>query len=289
MAKLEVRDLDAPYGAEVRGVDLTVPPDDDVWALLRHTFDDRGLLLFRDLDVTFAAQQTIVDHLLDAEDSLVTMPEETGGGNFVSNRIPDATSGTGRLYFHTDAMWSDERFELVSLYAVDVAPDAAPTLFASMDVAWRSLPADLRRRVEGLNVVQGEGQQVHAERTGEDFASNEGEGGRSRVTPIVWRHPRTGRELLYVSEQQSRAIAELPGAEGEELLQELFAHLYTTANVLHHQWSERDLAAWDNLAVQHGRPNVQLDSPTRTLRRATVPPPWLWRLVYDARLAGSDR
>ena len=81
----------------------------------------------------------------------------------------------------------------------------------------------------------------------------------------------------------------MPGAEGEELLQELFAHLYTNANVVHHQWSKGDLAAWDNLAVQHGRPNVQLDSPTRTLRRATVPPPWLWRLVYDARLAGTDR
>ena len=128
MAKIEMSDLDAPYGAEVRGFDLRVPPDDDVWAFLRHTFDDRGLLLFRDLDLTFADQQTIVDHLLDAEDSLVTMPEEMRGGNFVSNRIPDATSATGRLYFHTDAMWSDQRFELVSLYAVDVAPDAAPTV-----------------------------------------------------------------------------------------------------------------------------------------------------------------
>jgi hypothetical protein len=34
--------------------------------------------------------------------------------------------------------------------------------------------------------------------------------------------------------------------------------------------------AWDNLAVQHARPNVAMDGPVRTLRRAVVPPAWLW-------------
>lgn len=282
MAKLELRDLDAPFGVEVRGLDLTTEPDEAMWGALRHAFDDRGLLLFRDLDVTFPQQQSIVDRLLDAVDSLPTMPDENRSGNFVSNRVPDATSATGRIYFHTDAMWSDDTFDLVSLYAVDVAPDASPTSLASMDVAWRTLPHDVRARIDGLHVVQGEGQAVHAERTGEDFASNAGERGRSRVTPIVCLHPRTGRQLLYVSEQQSRAVVELPGDEGQALLETLFAHLYAASTVIEHHWTDHDFAAWDNLAVQHARPDVQLDGPARTLRRATVPPFWLWRVPYKA-------
>jgi taurine dioxygenase len=283
MAKLELRHLDAPYGAEVRGLDPGVPIDEETWARLRRFFDERGLLLFRELDCTFPQQQTIVDHLVEGEDSLATIPAAHTEGNFVSNRVDEATSSTGKLSFHTDAMWSDETFELVSLHALDVDPAAAPTTFASMDVAWQTLPAELRTRIEGLHVYQGEGQIIDDDRRAEEYASNVAQAQRGRVTPIDWRHPRTGRPLLYISEQQTREIVELPAPESEELLAALRTHLYSTTNVIEHHWHDGDLAAWDNFAVQHGRPNVTRDGPARTLRRATVPAGWLWKVVYDTR------
>jgi taurine dioxygenase len=30
---------------------------------------------------------------------------------------------------------------------------------------------------------------------------------------------------------------------------------------------------WDNIALQHARPNVQSESPARTLRKTIAPPP----------------
>jgi alpha-ketoglutarate-dependent taurine dioxygenase len=82
--------------------------------------------------------------------------------------------------------------------------------------------------------------------------------------------------VLYVSEQQTREIVELPAEEGNRLLDELLDHLYRPENLLKYEWRDGDFVAWDNLAVQHARPDVAMDGPARTLRRAVVPPSWLW-------------
>jgi taurine dioxygenase len=66
---------------------------------------------------------------------------------------------------------------------------------------------------------------------------------------------------------------ELGSEDSEDLLEELFEHLYRSEHVYAHEWRERDLIMWDNLAVQHGRPNVLLEGPTRTFRKIGVPVP----------------
>ena len=281
MGKLDIRNLDAPYGAEVRGFDPRIATDEESASLLQAAFDERGLLLFRELDVTFAEQQSLVDLLVRAEDSLASIPDGfVEEATYVSNRRGER-SAFGRLKFHADAMWSENPFLLVSLYALDVASDAPPTSFASTDAAWRTLPADLRARVEGLHVLQGEGPtQLYDEKDGEQYTTDPTQRDRSRVTPIGLRHPRTGRTLLFVSEQQTREVVELADGESRELLDALFAHLYRPDNIIEHTWRDGDFAAWDNLGVQHARPHLHVDGSTRILRRTVVPPSWIWKLQF---------
>ena len=66
-------------------------------------------------------------------------------------------------------------------------------------------------------------------------------------------------------------IVELADKESELLLEQLFAHLYASANRWDHEWRNHDLVVWDNLAVQHARPNVLADGPPRTLRKVASP------------------
>ena len=281
MGKLDIRDLDAPYGAEVRGFDPRVGMDEAISSQLQAAFDERGLLVFRELDITFPEQQSLVDLLTRSDDSMASAPdgfveEET----YVSNRRGER-SAFGRLKFHSDAMWSENPFDLVALYALEVAADAPPTSFASTDAAWRTLPDDLRSRVEGLHVLQGEGPtQLYDAKDGEQYTTDPSQRDRSRITPIAFPHPRTGRNLLLVSEQQTREVVELEPDESRELLDALFAHLYRPDNVLEHTWRDGDLAAWDNLGVQHARPHLHIDGSTRILRRSVVPPSWIWKLQY---------
>ena len=53
------------------------------------------------------------------------------------------------------------------------------------------------------------------------------------------------------------------------LLGELFDHLYAPANVYRHRWRNGDLVIWDNIALQHARPD-QSATPRRRLRRVAV-------------------
>ena len=71
------------------------------------------------------------------------------------------------------------------------------------------------------------------------------------VTP-----PADGVPLVYVCEQNTREIVDMDPAEGQALLDEVFDHVYAPANVWDHDWQLHDLALWDNLAIQHARPNV---------------------------------
>ena len=84
-------------------------------------------------------------------------------------------------------------------------------------------------------------------------------------------HPRTGQTMLYVCEQQTREIVELPERESDELLDALFAHLYDPEHLVEHHWRTGDLVVWDNQAAQHARPYVVGDGPARTLRKIHAP------------------
>jgi alpha-ketoglutarate-dependent taurine dioxygenase len=86
-------------------------------------------------------------------------------------------------------------------------------------------------------------------------------------------HPRTGRTILYVTQGMTREIMELPSEQSEDLLEELFAHLYAPEQVYEHEWRKNDLVIWDNLATHHARPNVTLEGAPRTLNKIGLPTP----------------
>jgi taurine dioxygenase len=95
----------------------------------------------------------------------------------------------------------------------------------------------------------------------------------STTAAVGHRHPRTGRKILYVSQGMTKEIVGLPHGESEDLLEQLFAHLYSPPNVWQYEWRNGDLIIWDNLAVQHARSDVRPDGPARTLRKVGSPIP----------------
>ena len=278
MVTFEHRDLTPAFGTEITGLDPAAAlVDAETCSRLQSLFDDRGVLVFRDLDVDEVTQANLIRMLiglgpLGAGES----PSGRANGDtfFVSNKEPKGGAPFGRLLFHSDMMWSEHTFQVLSLYAVEVEPPVSPTLFASAALAWRTLPDDLRARVESLTAVQGHAEH-ESKRAGDDpdVLITSFENLPTRTTPVGHRHPRTGDTLLYVSQQMTQEIVELPGAQSEALLGELFEHLYRDEVVYEHDWRNHDLVAWDNIATQHARPNVTLEGPVRTLRKVYAPLP----------------
>jgi alpha-ketoglutarate-dependent taurine dioxygenase len=269
MSELVVRELSPGFGAEIEGLEPRIPLDEATVRELREVFDERSVVVFRDLDIDEDFQRYLLFALIDQEP-----PASSNEGStpfLVSNKEENGGAPYGRLLFHCDTMWADTPQPALSLYGVEVGQPSVPTMFASMGEAWDTLPEDLKRRVEGLEAKQGH-EHRYANRGGDDDVIDTFyEHPQSTVTPVANRNSRTGRQTLYVSQQVTLEILGLDPVENEELLEELFDHLYQESNVIRHDWRTGDLVIWDNEAVQHARGNVNLDGPERTLRKVTGP------------------
>jgi len=271
MTELEIRDLDAGFGAEVTGFDPRMIDDTDARAALLEAFERRSLLRFRDLDISHPEQVRLSKAMIrdaSADDPDAPVRPDTF---YISNKRPESAAPFGRLQFHSDTMWASDPFQVLSLYGMQVELPTAPTTFVSAIEAWATLPDDLRSRVEGLHALHTTGEVRRGDLT--DVLVATVEDPLTTVAPIGMAHPRTGDTILYICEQMTQEIVELPHAEGEALLVELFDHLYAPERCWDQEWRERDLVVWDNLSMQHARNNVTTERPARTLRKFAHPTP----------------
>jgi alpha-ketoglutarate-dependent taurine dioxygenase len=269
---IEVDDLHPTFGSEVKGLDANAELDPATVRFLQELFDDRGLLVIRQPDLELDAQRRLSFQLIGQEPP-ADIPEPLRKPFLVSNKEDGGGAPFGRLLYHSDGMWQTEPFQLLSLYAVELAPPVAPTMFASTTSGWATLPDGLRNRLEGLHVEHGHDATYERGGADQDVLVATFEEEESTVTPIGHRHLRTGRTMLYASQMMTKRIVELPTDESEELLDEVFAHLYSPENTLQVDWHEGDLVLWDNISLQHARPNVTVEGPVRTLRKVFAPLP----------------
>ena len=280
MSQPEVRELNPSFGAEIIGLDLTRPLDNVTVQHLRNVFDERGVLLFRDTSLDRVRQYALCEVLRGSD--LPNDEEAVAGAAvqqrfYTSNRLPNVSAPIGSLVFHADGMWTDEPFEALSLYAEEVEPPVAPTMFASAVRGWEALPDEIKEQLDGLDAVQVGGPEGLPERRrarfGSDVMQTVRDGAPEFVLPVARRHPRTGRTTPLISANHAKEIVGLSADESDELLDAVFDCLYSDANVYAHEWQNQDLVVWDNIAIHHARPNVTREGPVRTLRKVGLPLP----------------
>ena len=263
---LAVRPLSAATGVEVLDLDLSAPLDPDVAVELGTLLDQYRLLLFRSQTLEDADHVRVMSSL-----GLGPVLDETFDGSrvgFVSNVSEGAFVPEGPLLFHSDLAFCPEPLVANSLYAMVVPSDGAPTRFADAERAAATLPSALRRRVEGRSALQLH--DLRSQRSDRRFRQSWVPADQPRAShPVLWAHPRTGREVLYVTELQTDSIVGLDPAAGDDLLGSLFAHLYQPDHLVEHRWRVGDLVIWDNLSLQHGRPAMPTAA-ARTHRRVVI-------------------
>lgn len=283
MTQLEVRDLTPEFGAEISGFDPKAPLDAETRAQLQHLFDTRGLLRFRGIDLAHS-EQVLLSRMLIRREGLADKGDAPPEDKFyVSNRRPGSAAPYGRLQFHSDTMWNDSPFEVLSLYGAEVEQPTAPTTFVSAVQAWRTLPEALRKKLEPLEVLHTAGV-VRRGDLSEVLVTDVADPPHT-ITKLCMPHPRTGEIVLYACEQMTRDIVGLPHDESEAILEEVFDHLYAQEAQWDHEWQQGDFVVWDNIALQHSRKLVKVEGPTRHLRKAASPMPKLrpdQRPVYSA-------
>jgi alpha-ketoglutarate-dependent taurine dioxygenase len=262
---LEMRPLSPALGIEVRGLDLARALSTDVVAQLREAWADHHLLVLRDQhidedrQVAFACLFGPVSHRgAYMKDRMAT---------HVSNVRPDGILGGGVLHFHSDHTFFAKPLKAICLYGIEVPAKGGETLFANAISAYRNLPDDLKRRIEGLSSVQlfdytGD----YNRRTLLDDAPADAP---RCEHPLVKVDEATGERVLFVHEHTTAAIPGLDHGEVDRLMAELMTYLADPAIGYRHSWRAGDVLIWNNITLQHARTDFD-PGERRTLRRVPI-------------------
>ena len=264
-------------GAEIRGIDLRKITDGD-FAAIHHAWLANLALLFRGQQLTdadliaFSRRFGGLDYAPIQETGrrfVEGYPEIYVVSNVMENGVPIGSLGAGEATWHTDMSYLVDPPKASMLYALEVPPSGGNTYFSSMYAAYESLPDELKRRIEGLQLKH-------------DGTYNSGGYVRQGVTavdhpvsspgtyhPLVCRHPETKRRLLYLGRRRNAYIKGLSLADSEALLDELWSYATRDDISWFNEWRVGDLVMWDNRCTMHRRDPFDASS-RRVMHRTQI-------------------
>ena len=274
MREFTLHPLHRSLGAEVRGLDLSRPPDPKTLDALIEAWTEHLILLFRGQDLTAEAQRRFCEafgplggRLRRAEDR----PERPAAENVMlvtnirKDGVPIGSLPDGEMFFHHDKCYAPEPDWGTMLYAIEVTREGGHTLFANMYEAWETLADDLKAKIEGRRVLH-----IYKYLPAERVDLGKGVDRYDHCwQPAVVRHPRSGRRALYVNELMTALVEGYGEEESRKLLDAAIDHVKAAGVIYEHVWQPGDLVMWDNWCTMHARTDFPRDQ-TRLLRRYTI-------------------
>lgn len=266
---IEIEPVSDAVGAEVKGVDLREPLDEETVAALRKAWTERGVLFVRGQDLTDGEHAHFCGYFgeIQAERTAPESESEDHPGRlFVSNFKEDAILPGGEMWFHSDQCYYDLPVSGTSLYAIEVPSSGGHTLFCDCYRPYETLSDDVKQKLDGRRAMN-----VYDYHSNNRYAKTgaRAEGAPAAVHPIVRTHPESGRKSLFINRLTTDYIVDMDEAESSELLEMLFDHIEHPRHVYDHAWEAGDLSLWDNRCTLHARTDYDL-SERRLLRRYTL-------------------
>jgi taurine dioxygenase len=264
--------MTAHTGAEVRGLDLRQPVDDDTRAALNHAFAQFHVLVVRDQqyepgDFLKAVQlwgelqpHDKKDHHIPGFPAMYYVSNE----EFLGGRrlIPGET-------FHTDHSNHPAPPKATILYPVALPTKGGDTQYVNMHLAYDDLPEAMKRRIDPLKAVH-----VYLSKYSPRALKPLSEESRNAlpppgIHPLVRVHPENKRKALFLNPVRIEGVVGMPDDEALDLVAELMAHATKPEYEYRHQWRYGDMVLWDNRSVMH-KANPDYDMNERR---------FLWRLM----------
>ncbi|MFB6830732.1 TauD/TfdA dioxygenase family protein [Streptomyces hydrogenans] len=245
---LDVSPLTPHIGAEVGGADLTGRIGEDLAAELRQALLEWKVIFFRDRRDFTPEHHLALAGVWGVPEANPFFPKSETAG--VSRLAKDAMAVGQENIWHSDHSFMAAPALGSVLRAVEVPPAGGDTMWADMGAAYDNLSEEMKARIEGLTAVHDWVPSWGAVMTEEQIAHF-----RQSLPPVehpvVVRHPRTGRKLLYVNEPFTTRIVGLSDEENRELLDALVLQARIPEYQVRFRWQPDSLAIWDNIAVQH--------------------------------------
>jgi alpha-ketoglutarate-dependent 2,4-dichlorophenoxyacetate dioxygenase len=275
--QLDIRPLHPMLAAEVRGVDLSVPLDDELRGRIEDAFAEYTVLVFPDQTLTLDAfvdfahcfgepeGSAFKDFVTDGNEGAVLLSNLDENGDVMRESDPRAKALRLVRDWHTDSSYRLVPAKASFLYAQRIPSWGGETCFVSMRVAYDELDDAMRNRIEDLAAVHDYRKQI-VELGGYDPPEVRA-AYPPVVHPIVRIHAPTGRKAVYVG-AHAAAVVGFDREEGRRLIDELIERATSPDHVYAHRWRPKDVVMWDNRCAMH-RVNPHAAEP-RVLLRTSV-------------------
>ncbi len=246
---LEISTLTPHIGAEVHGVDLSKPLDNEQFSELYQAWLDWKVLVFRDQSLDRDQHKAFARRF----GSLHVHPmQHSYGGDpeILTVRTTADSKYTAGNGWHTDVS-CDEIPPMASMLYITETPEGGggDTLFADMNLAYELLSDTMKALLEDLVAVH-DGALPYV--GGYGVKPPEGEAYPRHEHPVVAVHPETGRKVLYVNSGFTSHIKGMATWESRMLLDGLFQFIATEVRLpCRVGWQPNTLALWDNRCTQH--------------------------------------
>jgi taurine dioxygenase len=255
----EIRPFSGEVGAEIIGLDLSRPINDQDFARIHRAHLDHHVVVFRDQRITPEQQidfsrrfgvlqiHVLKQFLLAGTRKSSSFPTSSRTARTSASVMP-ASSGIPISPTKNCRAWAR------CCMPRNCRPRAATRCSPTCTKPGTTCPA-LRKAVEGRSAAHSYTARYSETKfegnwrptlTPEQLAQV-----AEVVHPVVRTHPENGRKALFVSEGFTTRIVGLPEDESKQLLDELFAHSVLPQNIYRHQWQPHDLVFWDNRSLIH--------------------------------------
>ena len=251
---LKVTRLAPALGAEIGGIDLSRPIAPEVFADIRAAWLEHLVLRFRGQKLTDPQVLAFSRNFGELDPPgpnplgrpfLADHPEMNVISNIKDNGVPIGGLGDGEAIWHADMTYVERPPMAAILYAIEIPPAGGDTYWANMYAAYETLPADLKRRIEGrLAVHDATYNSAGVKRKGNHPGARH---------PLVRTHPETGRKCLFLGRRRNSYIVDLDLAQSEALLNELWRHATQPQFTIRQEWRVGDVMVWDNRCTLHRR------------------------------------
>lgn len=281
---LSVRPVAGHIGAEIDGVDLSRPLDENTVGRLAAALHRYKVIFFRNQHLDHAAQIRFArqfGELTYAHPHDEAPPEGYPEIFTVDPRRYDQRYGkdnpvrTRRKYsyfagWHTDVTAAVNPPAASILRAETVPEFGGDTTWTNLVAAYEGLSAPLRGFLDTLRAEHrygGSEQQLTTDR----YSRRVNDNLLVAVHPVVRVHPVTGERALFVNPGFTSHILDLSPRENRALLDLLYAELTRPEYTVRFRWLPGSVAFWDNRATAHLAP-TDLDhlDVERTLHRVTL-------------------
>ena len=245
--------LTTAAGAEITGLDLSVPLSGNIVDEIREVWLQHGVLFFRDQNLE--PKQLL--HVAEYFGETMPYPLLKGLEGFpditVVSKMEHEEANYGGIW-HSDTTYLKIPPMASLLYSMEVPEHGGDTLFANQILAFESLSEPMQRLLSGLTAINTAGNpaivSTRSERIQDSGSGIQAEQFEAEH-PAVITHPETGKKALFVNRAHTQGFQELSEKEGKALLDFIFVHQVRTELCCRFKWTPGTLAFWDNRSMQH--------------------------------------